>query len=272
MTNIQKYPNISFFSKNKEAYKFNTDGYFIKKNVLKKNQISQAKQLIKKYLIEDQNLYGAKFLKNKGEIGQIRSLILRNKWFEIFCNSKFVNKILNDYLSDKSILHLINGIVTSPNIKHNQASFHRDFPKSFICSKPLSINIFYALTKFDGKTGGTWVVPGSHKIESFPKSETIDSNKIQINCNAGDALIFDSMLVHGSGKNYTKSKRFAINTQFTYPFIKQQIDLPEMYKNIKFKLTKKVEQRIGCWTIPPKSIDEFRHGVNGKRTYRSGQG
>lgn len=272
MLKVQKYPKFKEFTKSRDSYDLATKGFFIKKNILSKYEIKETVKLLDKLINEDLKTYGSEFLRQKGESGQIRALILRDRWFEKFSNSKFIDSTLKEHLISTGILHLMNGIVTTPNAVHNQSSFHRDFPKPFISSRILSLNIFFALTKFNKETGGTWIVPGSHRIETFPKPDIIEKNKIQINCNPGDVLIFDSMIIHGSGTNFSKKKRYAINSQFTYPFIKQQIDLPEFCKKLNISLKSRVNQRIGGWSISPKSIDEFRYGVNGKRTYRSKQG
>jgi len=260
------------YSGNELAYELATNGFFVFKNVVNNETVDIAKTKLLEIYNSEINEYGDEFLKSTGELGQLRALILKDSFFEKFVRSDFINKILNDHLTPAAILHLINGIVTKASVSHNQASFHRDFPKPFSSSRPLSLNIFYPLVDFDKKFGGTYFLPGSHKLEEFPSEEIIKNSAVQINCSAGDVIIFDSMLVHAGGKNSSDEVRFAINTQFTFPFIKQQIDLAEYYKSKKLHMDEEVEQRLGCWSIPPKSTKEFRFGKNGKRTYRSGQG
>ncbi len=270
---VQRYLGFSEYSASKIMFDLDSVGYSIMKSVLSPEEVRTTIDRLRNLRDEEVSIYGDSFLKSKGEYGQIRAPICRDSWFDMFARSVFVDEVLNSCLYDSSILHLMNGIVTSPNVKHNQALFHRDFPKPFVANRPLSVNIFYALTEFNGTTGGTWLVPGSHKLVDFPSQSLIEENKIQLHCAPGDVIVFDSMLVHASGINTSGDYRYALNTQFTLPFIKQQLDMPEFLKKCDRPTPDDlVFQRMGGWTIPPKSIDEFRHGVNGERTYKSSQG
>jgi len=271
--NIQTYLGFSEYSQSKIMYDLSSVGYSVVKNVLSSEEVRITVQYLKKLMDDDIAIYGDSFLRNKGELGQIRAPICRDAWFDIFAHSNFVDEILKSCLYDTSILHLMNGIITSPGFEHNQASFHRDFPKPFVANRPLSINIFYALTEFNKATGGTWLVPGSHKLVDFPSKSIIEKNKIQLTCGPGDVLVFDSMLIHASGINTSEDDRYSLNTQFTLPFVKQQLNMPEFLKICDRQPPDSlVFQRMGGWTIPPKSVDEFRYGVSGERTYRSNQG
>jgi len=270
---IQTFKGFTPFEGSKESYEFTTKGFFIRKNIIPHLLIEKSIKKIETLQTEEINLFGEEFLRNSGELGQIRALICRDPFFEIYCTTPFVDEILKTYLLDTSILHLMNGIVTTPNNLHNQAKFHRDLAKPFLTTPPLSINIFYALTEFTADTGGTWVVPGSHKLREFPSKEIIESTKVQIECEAGDAIIFDSTLVHASGINFSDSKRYALNTQFTPAFLKQQINLPMLaIENECVFADSKTIQRIGAHAIPPNNLKEFRYGINGERTYRGNQG
>ena len=84
-------------------------------------------------------------------------------------------------------------------------------------------------------------------------------------------MFFDSTLWHKGGDNLTKKIRRAINHQYTRPFIKQQLDYP-VIMNQKVDMESKLAQKLGMWTIPPKSVDEYRVTDPKLRTYRGGQG
>ena len=86
----------------------------------------------------------------------------------------------------------------------------------------------------------------------------------------GDALVFDSHLWHRGGDNHTQAKRRAINQQFTRSFIKQQIDYPTLLKG-KVDRETPLARTLGMWTVPPKSVQEFRVKDPSQRTYRGGQ-
>ena len=222
--------------------------------------------------IDDEQLrdYGIDRLKALNEIGIIRALIEKDDYFGNLILNQIVFGLVSKILGDTAIIHLQNGIVVNPEIKHGQSHFHRDFAKDFVCSRPLSVNVFWAIDDFTAETGGTWVIPYTHKSSIWPSNEYLENNAIQVNARAGSVLLFDSMLIHRGGANISKSRRRAVNHQYTHPFIKQQIDFPSLLKS-RFQMESKLSQVLGFWTIPPKSVREFRSEPD-KRTYRSGQG
>jgi len=114
-------------------------------------------------------------------------------------------------------------------------------------------------------------VPGSHKFISMPSEKYIQSRSIQLLAEPGSVIFFDSLLWHRSGQNKSSDVRRGINHQYTKPFIKQQIDYPHFLQG-KVNTESRLAQTLGFWSIPPKSVDEFRVDDPTKRTYRKGQG
>ena len=135
----------------------------------------------------------------------------------------------------------------------------------------LSLNFLIAFDKFTKTNGGTYVIPGSHTNPELPSQKYISSDEKQITCPAGSLIILDSNLWHRGGVNLSSRPRRAINQQYTRPFIKQQIDYPYLLGS-KIDLETKLAQRLGYWSIPPKSLEEFRVNDPSKRTYRAEQG
>ena len=121
------------------------------------------------------------------------------------------------------------------------------------------------------ESGATFFIPGSHKFKEKPSQEYIEQNEVQIYANPGDVIFFDSMLWHKSGNNISNKPRRAINHQYTKPFIKQQISYPDLLKD-KVAIETQLAQILGMWTIPPKTLDEYRVDNPSERTYRGGQG
>jgi ectoine hydroxylase-related dioxygenase (phytanoyl-CoA dioxygenase family) len=63
----------------------------------------------------------------------------------------------------------------------------------------------YALTPFTEESGGTRVVPGSHKPDSDvnPYTLDVDRDTIAVEMDAGSAFFFTGKLIHGGGQNRT---------------------------------------------------------------------
>ena len=246
------------------------NGFTIIENVLLDNECKNISDKLDIINEEEQNEFGIERLEKINENGILRSLLLKDEKFTDLIIHPKVYPIISTIVGETAILHLQNAIIVFPQKKHGQSHFHRDFPKDFVSSKPLSINAFWVIDEFNSETGATWVVPKTHKMENWPSEEFLEKNAIQISAKAGSVLVFDSMLIHRGGSNVSNITRRAVNHQYTRPFIKQQIDLPR-YLGDKYDKESKIGQVLGYWSIPPKSVEQFRCEPK-ERTYRSGQG
>ena len=246
-------------------------GFHIIENFITPEQVTSLRNKILSSWEIQKDKYGEDHLIKIGDFGVCRGLIEYDSEFLKLLTSNNINMVLKATIGETAILHLQNGIVLFPDLKHNQARYHRDFPKTFISSELLSINIFILLDEFTAANGGTYLVPNSHHISEMPSEKYIEQNQIQIEAPAGSAVIFDSMLWHKGGMNSTQKPRLAMNNQFTKAFIKQQLNYPEMMKG-KIDIESKEAQRIGMWAVPPRSVDEYRVKDPALRTYRAGQG
>tara|TARA_R100001591_G_scaffold118063_3_gene139301 strand:+ start:736 stop:1548 length:813 start_codon:yes stop_codon:yes gene_type:complete len=267
----QSYVGIELENTSAELEQLKRDGYFIKEKLLSDDlclQISKELDLLWEQQVE---LYGEGLLKTIGDWGQIRGMMEHSKPLQDFIINKDIHFWVDQIVGDTSILHLQNGIVLHPSVGHNQAKYHKDFAKDFLSSKTLSLNTFIAIDDFTVENGGTYVVPGTHNFIEKPSEEYIEANKVQITCPKGTVIFFDSTLWHAGGQNNSKDIRRAVNMQWTKPFIKQQLDYPVIMDGKVFKESK-LGQKLGMWTIPPKSVSEYRVTDPKLRTYRGGQG
>ena len=276
MTGFQPYKGLEITSANTEENAWlealQRKGFFVVENVLPTDLLERLRLQMDQKWQEQLQKYGAEYLENNGEYGQIRGMMAENgEAFLSLIIHPLVEKVLPLTVGNTAILHLQNGIVLHPERLHNQARFHRDFPKDFIPSKILSINFFFAIDAFTKENGGTWLVPGSHLEAEMPSLDFMNQNAVQVECPAGSVIVFDSMVWHKGGENRTSASRRAINQQYTRPFIKQQLDYPVLMKG-KVDRETTIAQRLGMWAIPPKSVEEFRVDDPSKRTYRAGQG
>jgi ectoine hydroxylase-related dioxygenase (phytanoyl-CoA dioxygenase family) len=142
--------------------------------------------------------------------------------------------------------------------------------RDFVCEKVLFLNAMFIIDDFTVETGGTNIVPFTHKIAKFPSERYLEANAIPVETKAGSVFFFDGLLLHKSGSNTSGKIRRAVNHGYTRPFLKQQMDYAHML-NGKVDPNSKFAQVVGLWSVPPKSVDEYRVDPD-KRTYRKGQG
>ena len=247
-----------------------TEGYAILENVIDTNECSLISEKLDNLEKIQEHEVGLKKLQKINEVGILRALIEKDQYFENLILNPYVFKIISLLIRDTAILHLQNGVILYPDQIHGQGHFHRDITfMNFVSDKIFSLSALWVIDDFNEESGGTVMVTFTHKKSEWPSEKDIERNSIHINAKAGSVIIFDSMLIHKGGLNKGERKRRAINHMYTRPFIKQQIDFTSLMKG-RFDLESKISQVLGFWSIPPKSVSEYRADPE-KRTYRNNQ-
>jgi ectoine hydroxylase-related dioxygenase (phytanoyl-CoA dioxygenase family) len=142
--------------------------------------------------------------------------------------------------------------------EHYQVTWHRDLNyQHFTSSRPLALSALYAIDDFTELTGGTNLLPASHKSEVFPSPEYVEQHQKLIEANPGSIIIFDSMVYHRSGFNRSGRVRRGVNHIYTLPLIKQQISLPQMLQG-KFSDDPYLRRFLGYDTQTGESVQEWR--------------
>ncbi|PCJ29524.1 MAG: phytanoyl-CoA dioxygenase [Rickettsiales bacterium] len=114
--------------------------------------------------------------------------------------------------------------------------FHQDI--SYSRRDPYHFSVWLALNDVDKNSGALQVIKNSHTLPIEPaadfwspyfsdKSNQEKGKAQSIEVSAGDAIIFDSRLWHGSNKNFAGKDRFAYVTRWSIPG-KGYPDIPEI--------------------------------------------
>ncbi len=241
----------------------------IKSRLSKKDIISIRNQIDRIYKIQEQELGGQKVLKSLFDENIVRGAAGYNDIFIKVATLSPIKKICKKILGPVYTLISQNGIISKPNNFHYQYTWHRDINyQHFVSSKPIAISMLLCVDKFDEKTGGTYILSGTHKQEEFPSDAYVKKNQEVINADIGDLIIFDSMMYHRTGKNYSNSKRRCINQYYSTPIIKQLINFPKMLgerKDIKNKDTRMI-LGYGFENEPSESATAWRQArINRKK-------
>jgi ectoine hydroxylase-related dioxygenase (phytanoyl-CoA dioxygenase family) len=172
---------------------------------------------------------GDKALKRIKDANVARCLVGYDDYFLNLAAHVSVMGVARKLLGDNFILMSQNGIINRPGDEHYQVTWHRDLNyQHFVSSRPLGLSALYCIDDFSDETGGTYLLPASHKSEKFPSVEYVRKHELQMNAPAGSILLFDAMIYHRSGTNRSGRPRRAVNHIYTLPLIKQQISLPHM--------------------------------------------
>jgi len=235
-------------------------GYTIINDILTLEELEYARKEIDSIYKIQSDEFGQENLKSIKEENLVRLPLAYSELFiKIAANPKLKN-YLKVILGDFYILHLQNGIINMPNEEHHQSSWHRDLPyQNWTSSEPLGCNLFYCLDDFNDQTGGTIILPFSHKFNKAPSVYYMEKHSIQLNVNAGSVILFDSMLFHKAGFNKSANYiRRGINNMYVKPIIAQQINIPTSL-NGRYSEDPYLNMLLGYKTILPININNYRN-------------
>jgi ectoine hydroxylase-related dioxygenase (phytanoyl-CoA dioxygenase family) len=112
--------------------------------------------------------------------------------------------------------------------------------------------------------GCTLVIPGSHQFGEYASQEAL-KKAIAIESKAGDVVLWDSRIWHGTTDNNSGKTRWAIVATYTRWWIKQHFNIPlNLPQGIYEKLPDKEKAILGFCSIPYKN--EFE-GIDLKTGY-----
>jgi ectoine hydroxylase-related dioxygenase (phytanoyl-CoA dioxygenase family) len=162
--------------------------------------------------------------------------------------------LLGDYI----VLMQQNGVSNPPRQGHTQTAYHRDLPyQHFVSSRPLAVSALFCIDPFRPETGATTVLPGSHRVESFPSEAAAASLDTPVVAEAGSFIVFDSMLFHRAGPNTSDRPRRAVNQVFSVPVIAQQISLPSALDG-RYAEDPALARLLGYDSAPAPSVAAWR--------------
>ena len=240
------------------------DGYSVIKNMLNEKEITKLRRNIVELNNALKEEYGEQVLDEIGEKNTIRLPLIKESSFLDLVNNRQLRDVL-DHLFEPSksyyVLNQQNVVINTGDGPHNQASWHRDFPyKVGVSDISHCFSALVALDEFTKENGGTLFVPGTHLHNQIPSWDYIKKKMIQIECPAGSCIVFNSQVFHASGINSTKSQRVAVNNVFTNPIYRQQISIPDAFKDadVNPPTEPDLTRLLGFETMPIRSDREFK--------------
>ncbi len=85
-----------------------------------------------------------------------------------------------------------NGIINRSGEDHYQVTWHRDLNyQHFVSSRQLAISALYCIDDFSEATGATYLLPASHRSETFPSDAYVHRHQTAIEAPAGSVLVFE---------------------------------------------------------------------------------
>jgi ectoine hydroxylase-related dioxygenase (phytanoyl-CoA dioxygenase family) len=245
------------FDRHREEIVIN--GFTVVPDVIEESQLDEARQRVDEvYKIQAAEMGGEDNLRKINDALVGRGLLVYDDFFLGLAINPKIQKLVGSLLGDYFVLLQQNSVINAPSNQHFQSAWHRDLPyQHYVTSKPLAMSALYCIDAFSEETGGTYVLPGSHKIEPFPSRQFVQIHEKTVTAKAGAALVFDCMTYHRGGFNRSNGLRRGVNHVFGLPFIKQQISFPKAlagcYKDDPF-----LKRFLGYDTEPAESVKQWR--------------
>jgi ectoine hydroxylase-related dioxygenase (phytanoyl-CoA dioxygenase family) len=128
----------------------------------------------------------------------------------------------------------------------------------------VSVSTIWALDDFTAANGGTEVIPGSHawsdeqvatayKIDpDAPQDESLVSQLVPIEMEAGSLVVFAGTLLHRGGANRSQLPRRAFSHQYCEPWARQQENFMVSIPRERVRaMSPRLRQLIGYSIHPP---------------------
>lgn len=113
----------------------------------------------------------------------------------------------------------------------------------------------FVLEDHTADNGCTVVAPGSHLSGRYTDRSLTDLKEVLPQ--AGDVVLWDSRLWHGTRENTSGKSRWALIATLTQWWVKQSMDIPRgMPEKIYQELTDSQKALLGFCSIPPKNEEE----------------
>ncbi|MCS7085678.1 MAG: phytanoyl-CoA dioxygenase family protein, partial [Bacteroidia bacterium] len=233
-------------------------GYTVLNEILDESFLAEARRRLDRVYDLQKSSFGEGNLDKINEKNMARAPLVYDDWFLDIATNETVINLVREFLGEYFILHLQNGIINTPDEVHHQTSWHRDLPyQNFVISQPIAISALFCIDEFNEQTGGTFVLPYTHKVDYFPSLEYVEKHQVQVIAPAGSVIVFDSMLFHRAGANRSQTIRRAINNVYVTPILKQQINITQCFPNPD-RLDGWTRRFLGFDSDVPSSVDQWR--------------
>jgi ectoine hydroxylase-related dioxygenase (phytanoyl-CoA dioxygenase family) len=201
---------------------------------------------------------GDERLQRMNDADLARCLVGYDDYFLRLAAHPAITAVCDRLLGEYYTLMSQNAIINRPADEHYQVTWHRDLNyQHWVSTRPLALSALYAIDDFTEETGGTMLIPASHKSEAFPSAEYVSAHAVTVAAPAGSILLFDAMIYHRSGVNRSGRPRRAVNHIYTLPLIKQQISFPKMLGG-KFSDDPFLRKFLGYETETADSVQQWR--------------
>ena len=232
-------------------------GYAILRNAIEPEIVEKLKDLVVSYYIPIDEPERLGLPSRDARDAMVYNLQNKNKIFIDLAASSALEHILKAKLNDPYYRFLEpeypNYILGYYNARSSGSALdlHIDSYIPAYGEKTWSMQVAFVLDRTMEENGCTVVVPGSHKSGRYTDRKLESTTPLL--AEAGDILLWDSRLWHGTTENITGAARWVLIATFSCWWVKPSMDMTRSLSQETFaQLTDKQKLLLGFCSIPPK--------------------
>ena len=158
----------------------------------------------------------------------LSDLITRGKIFTDLATNQRLLTIAHAMLGDDCKLAAMSARVLMPGC--TIGTLHVDYPywamdPGMPVKPALMLQVIWMMEPFSETNGGTWVAPGSQNYKTHVDNDRFAEEAIQLQGNAGDAVIGHGLLWHRTAVNHSEQPRVAILINYSQLSIRPMREL-----------------------------------------------
>jgi ectoine hydroxylase-related dioxygenase (phytanoyl-CoA dioxygenase family) len=205
--------------------------------------------------------------------GQETIYNLQNKdvrFLHLLLKSDTIRTVLMQFLNDQwhRAIDLAepNYILRSYSARNNRvaAPMHIDSFIPYVGEHAVSMQVAIILEDQDANNGCTTVIPGSHQSGEYTTQDEA-ANAVPVESRAGDVVIWDSRIWHGTLENRSGASRWSLIATFVRWWVKQGYRITEnLPQPIYEQLANSEKAVLGFCSRP---LDDEQAGIDFKKGY-----
>ncbi len=225
-----------------------TDGFTVLPGLIRQDQCRTAREKLD--AIYAAGLAQGQYVAKPSTTANLQNLHIKDPWFISLLGLPRLESMLIPLLNDPNYLRIpknepnyILGEYIGRSSGAGGLNIHVDAFSPSIDHLPPSVTVVIAVEDRGADEGCTKVVPGSHRSGQFPEGKVA---AIPVPLKAGDAIVWDARLWHGSCPRTSKGLAWGMLMTFQRWWIKQAYDMPALLPaEIKETLTPKQLALLG---------------------------
>lgn len=235
------------------------DGYTIFPGAMSQEQVSEYLACVKKHVEKEKGQEShmpGPYLVNGTKADVVLNAQMKDYTFlkALFC-SQALNDTLLHFLNDtwyKKIPldqpnYILNSFIArSPN---DRQPLHLDAYVPSLSKYVTNMQCLFVLEDMNEDNGCTVLVPGSHKSGEYCTQDAV-KDAISIVAKAGDIVLWDGRIWHGTESNKTTGTRWTLVAHFVRWWIKQIFNVKAIPKETIDKLTNSQKAVLGLCSMP----------------------